>query len=155
MTALVIVITGVYQGAGDDVEGVTLTSEAYGTKIGWFPTVLAIAVILFAFSTMISWSYYGVKAANYLFGESDWVARGFQLVFCVFVVIGASLTLESIVGLMDSLIFLMALPNVLGLYALRPEIKASLDEYWTALHNGEMQTYAEEVESGVKRGPTG
>jgi AGCS family alanine or glycine:cation symporter len=147
VTASVIVITGVYEGAGDDVEGVSLTSEAFGTKIGWFPQVLSIAVILFAFSTMISWSYYAVKAANYLFGESTLVVRGTQLLFLLFVVAGASLTLENVVPLMDSLIFLMPLANVLGLFFLGSEVKQGLSEYWDALQSGEMKTYAQEQEA--------
>ncbi|HEX6257713.1 MAG TPA: alanine/glycine:cation symporter family protein [Euzebyales bacterium] len=143
-TALIIVITGVYEGAGDEVEGVSLTSEAFAQRIPWFPSVLAIAVILFAFSTMISWSYYGVKAANYLFGESTLVVRGFQIIFLIAVVVGASLALENVVPLMDALIFLMPLANVLGLFFYAKEIREDLREYWNAYQSGEMKTYAEE-----------
>jgi AGCS family alanine or glycine:cation symporter len=149
-TALIIVITGVYEGAGDEVEGVSLTSEAFAQRIPWFPSVLAIAVILFAFSTMISWSYYGVKAANYLFGESTLVVRGFQIVFLISVVVGASLALENVVPLMDALIFLMPLANILGLLFYAKEIRQDLREYWTAYQSGEMKTYAEEqAEAGA------
>jgi AGCS family alanine or glycine:cation symporter len=149
-TALIIVITGVYEGAGGDVEGVSLTSEAFAQRIPWFPVVLGIAVILFAFSTMISWSYYGVKAANYLFGESTLVVRSFQIIFLVFVVLGASLTLESVVPLMDSLIFLMPIANIIALIAYTPEIREDLRDYWNAYQSGEMKTYAEEqAEAGA------
>jgi len=149
-TAMIIVITGVYEGAGDDVEGVSLTSEAFAQRIPWFPVVLGIAVILFAFSTMISWSYYGVKAANYVFGESIVVVRTFQVVFLVFVVLGASLALESVVPLMDSLIFLMPIANIIALIAYTPEIREDLREYWNAYQAGEMKTYAEEqAEAGA------
>ncbi|MBW3605660.1 MAG: amino acid carrier protein [Actinobacteria bacterium] len=147
VTASVIVITGVYESAGENVEGVSLTSEAFGTKIGWFPQVLSVAVILFAFSTMISWSYYAVKAANYLFGESTMVVRLTQLLFLLFVVAGAALSLENVVPLMDALIFLMPLMNVLGLYVLGSEVKKGLAEYWDALQSGEMMTYAQEQEA--------
>lgn len=143
-TALIIVITGVYEGTGGEVEGVSLTSRAFAQRIPWFPSILAIAVILFAFSTMISWSYYGVKASNYLFGESTLVVRTFQVIFCMFVVLGASLTLESVVPLMDALIFLMPITNVLALLVYAPEIRQDLREYWDAYQSGEMKTYAEE-----------
>ena len=149
-TALIIVITGVYEGAGDEVQGVTLTSEAFAQRIPWFPNVLAVAVIMFAFSTMISWSYYGVKASNYLFGESTLVVRTFQVIFCIFVVLGALLTLESVVPLMDALIFLMPITNVLALLVYAPEIRQDLREYWHAYQSGEMKTYAEEqAEAGA------
>jgi AGCS family alanine or glycine:cation symporter len=143
-TASIIVITGVYEGAGGEVEGVTLTSEAFAQRFSWFPNILAIAVILFAFSTMISWSYYGVKASNYLFGESTAVVRTFQVVFCVMIVIGAALSLENVVPLMDSLIFLMPITNVLALLVYSNEVRDDLREYWTAYQSGEMRTYAEE-----------
>lgn len=140
-TALVIVISGVYENVGDDVEGVSLTSDAFETAFSWFPTVLAVAVILFAFSTMISWSYYGVQASNYLFGDTSKVDRGFQVVFCIFIVIGASLALESVVPLMDSLIFLMPLANLVGLYALASTIKRDLGDYWGRYERDEMPVH--------------
>jgi alanine or glycine:cation symporter, AGCS family len=143
-TASIIVITGVYEGTGGEVEGVTLTSEAFAQRFAWFPNILAIAVILFAFSTMISWSYYGVKASNYLFGESLLVERTFQVVFCIMVVVGAALALENVVPLMDSLIFLMPITNVLALLVYSTELREDLREYWNAYQGGEMKTYAEE-----------
>jgi AGCS family alanine or glycine:cation symporter len=93
---------------------------------------------------MISWSYYGVKASNYLFGESTAVVRTFQVVFCVMIVIGAALSLENVVPLMDSLIFLMPITNVLALLVYSNEVRDDLREYWTAYQSGEMRTYAEE-----------
>ena len=144
-TALVIVVTGVYESADESVVGVTLTSEAFAQRFDFFPNVLAVAVILFAFSTMISWSYYGVKAANYLFGESSVVVRTFQVVFCIFVVIGAPLALESIVPLMDALIFLMPLANLVALYVMAPEIKEDLTNYWNAYQDGTMDRYQQKA----------
>ena len=144
-TALVIVVTGVYESADESVVGVTLTSEAFAQRFDFFPNVLAVAVILFAFSTMISWSYYGVKAANYLFGESTVVVRTFQVVFCIFVVIGAPLALESIVPLMDALIFLMPLANLVALYVMAPEIKEDLTNYWNAYQDGTMDRYQQKA----------
>jgi AGCS family alanine or glycine:cation symporter len=146
VTASVIVITGVYEGA-EGIEGVSLTSEAFGSTISWFPQVLSIAVILFAFSTIISWSYYAVKAANYLFGESTIVVRGTQSLFLLFVVLGSALSLENVIPLMDALIFLMPIMNILGLYVLGSEVKKGLAEYWDAFQSGEMKTYAQEQEA--------
>jgi AGCS family alanine or glycine:cation symporter len=92
MTALVIVITGVYEQEG--AEGVALTSESFETVIPWFPAVLSVAVLLFAYSTMLAWSYYGAKATAYLFKESRRADLAFKLVFCLFVVVGSSTSLD-------------------------------------------------------------
>jgi AGCS family alanine or glycine:cation symporter len=146
VTASVIVITGVYEGA-EGIEGVSLTSEAFGSTISWFPQVLSIAVILFAFSTIISWSYYAVKASNYLFGESLLVVRTTQSLFLVFVVLGSALSLENVIPLMDALIFLMPIMIIVGLYVLGSEVKKGLAEYWDAFRSGEMKTYAQEQEA--------
>lgn len=151
VTASVIVITGVYEG-GEGAEGVSLTSEAFGSSISWFPQVLSVAVILFAFSTIISWSYYAVKASNYLFGESTIVVRSTQLLFLFFVVLGSALSLENVVPLMDALIFLMPVMNILGLYVLGSEVKKGLADYWDAFQSGEMQTYAQEQEAQAGAG---
>lgn len=128
VTALVIVISGAYID-GDGMEGVELTSRAFATSISWFPYVLSVTVFLFAYSTMISWSYYGLKCATYLFGERDVVEGSYKLIFCFFIVIGASAELSSIILFADSMIFAMAVPNIIGLYILAPEIKKDLKEY--------------------------
>ncbi len=137
VTASVIVVTGEYK-QGEGVEGIALTSRAFETVGSWFPVVLAVAVFLFAISTMISWSYYGVKGWTYLVGDSSIKVKGFQLFFLICSVIGATLTLDDIVGLMDSLLFLMALPNLVGLYVLAPKIKKRLAEYWEHLEQGDL-----------------
>ena len=92
----------------DGNTGVSLTSAAFGASISWFPYVLAVAVILFAFSTMISWSYYGLKAWTYMFGEGRNKEMVFKLMFCVFVVIGASMNLGPVIDFSDSMIFAMS-----------------------------------------------
>ncbi len=141
MTALIIVITGVYtQG---DLGGVQLTSAAFAANISWFPYILALAVILFAFSTMLSWSYYGVKATTYLFGEGAMKENIYKAIFCVFVVLGATISLDAVLAFSDSMIFLMSLPNVIGLYILAPEIKTALNSYWERIQSGEIKTQAE------------
>jgi len=140
MTAVIIVLTGVYKGAGA-ASGVELTSNAYSSVLTWFPYLLSLAVFLFAFSTMLAWSYYGEKSACYLFGESKAVSIGFKVVFCIFVVIGAASNLGAVVDFSDAMIFVMALPNVIGLYLLAPVVKRELDSYLARVKSGEIKSY--------------
>jgi AGCS family alanine or glycine:cation symporter len=140
MTALVIVITGSYT-TGGDMGGVELTSAAFASVFPWFPYVLVVAVVLFAFSTMLSWSYYGAKCWTYLFGESRSMDLLFKLIFCIFIVIGSSMTLGPVVDLSDSAIFAMAIANIIGLYILFPVVKADLRSYWSRLKSGEIKRY--------------
>lgn len=123
-TALVIIITGTY--ANQELQGVEITSAAFGSVISWFPLVLTVAVILFAFSTMISWSYYGVQAWSHLFGRSKKAELIYKLLFCLFVVIGSSLSMGSVFDFSDAMIFAMSVPNVIAMYILMPKVK---DEY--------------------------
>lgn len=156
MTALVIILTGVLvvdpatglytwdAEAGriattGGLTGVQLTSAAFESAISWFPYVLAVAVILFAFSTMISWSYYGVKAWTYLFGESKRAELAYNVMFCVFVVIGAAMNLGAVIDFADAAIFAMALINITGLYVLMPVVKQEMDSYWARLRSGEFR----------------
>ena len=135
ITALVIVTTGAYQGA-DGVEGVTLTSNAFSAGISWFPYVLAFAVFLFAYSTIITWSYYGEKALTFLCGENRIVRNAYKILFCLFVIIGASTDLSSIINFSDAMLLSMAIPNLIGMYLLAPEIKRDLKEYSAKLKGG-------------------
>ncbi|MDR4516276.1 MAG: alanine:cation symporter family protein [Nitrosomonas sp.] len=128
VTALVIVISGTYV-EGNGIEGVELTSRAFASGISWFPYVLAVTVFLFAYSTMISWSYYGLKCATYLFGEYDIVEHIYKMFFCLFIVIGSATQLSNIILFTDSMVFAMAIPNIIGLYMLAPEIKKDLQVY--------------------------
>ena len=141
MTALVIVITGAYANAPAGMGGVELTSAAFESAFSWFPYVLALAVILFAFSTMLSWSYYGAKSWTYLFGENRTMDLVFKLIFCTFIVIGASMSLGPVVDFSDSAIFAMAIANIIGLYMLFPLVKRDLDSYWSRLQTGEIKKY--------------
>jgi AGCS family alanine or glycine:cation symporter len=139
MTALTIVISGAWDDPdAPEIEGVSLTSRAFESVLPWFPTVLAVAVVLFAFSTMISWSYYGMKATSYLFGDNPAAEHGFKIIFCIFVVIGAALALKPVIGISDAMIFLMSLPNVLGLYLLARVLKREITQYRAKLHSGEI-----------------
>ena len=159
MTALVIIITqqlvqdpntGLYlldEGAAtiqtvDGNKGVALTSAAFSSAFGWFQYILAIAVILFAFSTMISWSYYGLKAWTFLFGEGKTTELVFKVIFCIFVVIGAAANLGPVIDFSDAAIFAMAVVNIIGLYFLMPIVKVELDSYLSRLKSGEITKFA-------------
>ena len=132
VTALVIVITGAYEGAGalnDNVEAVNLTSRAFAVSLPWFPNVLTLVVFLFAYSTMIAWFYYGLKALNFLVGDNVLIEVIYKLMFCACIIVGASASLKSILDFADAILFAMAIPNVIALYMLAPELKKDLKEY--------------------------
>ena len=140
MTALVIVISN-FDGSvmeygtkvGNDAQAVVATSGAFAATISWFPWVLMVAVILFAFSTMISWSYYGYQAWSYLFGRSKIQEYVYKILFCVFVVIGSAASLGSVVNFSDAMIFAMLVPNMIGLFFLAPKVKQELEKYLAAI----------------------
>jgi len=131
MTALVLIITGqlTVGAAISDEQGVILTAKALESGVSWFPYVLAVAVILFAFSSMISWSYYGYQAWSYLFGRNKRTGNIYKIIFCVFTVIGAAVTLGAVVNFSDALVFAMMIPNMIGLFLLAPKVKEELKRY--------------------------
>jgi AGCS family alanine or glycine:cation symporter len=142
MTALVIIITGVYDPNGEfatlvaNREGAALTSAAFGKVISWFPAVLSICVVLFAYSTMISWSYYGERCWTYLFGEN--YSMVYRILFVVFIVVGSVTSAAGILDFSDLLLLSMAFPNFIGLYLLSGKVKAALTEYLDKLKSGEL-----------------
>lgn len=127
MTALAIIVTGTYK--MESSEGIAITSAAFESAFPWFKMVLSVAVILFAFSTMISWSYYGAQAWSFLFGKSKFMEITYKVIFCFFVIIGASMNLSNVVDFSDAMIFAMSVPNVIGLYILLPLVKRELASY--------------------------
>ena len=135
MTALVLIITGSLTGTGpaNDAEAILMTSGAFGSAISWFPYVLTVAVVLFAFSTMISWSYYGFQGWAYLFGRSKKMEYLYKTIFCMFVIIGAAASLNSVIGFSDAMIFAMMVPNMVGLVILAPKVKEELAKYMKAI----------------------
>lgn len=139
MTALVIVITGRY--TGYDLEGAELTSSAFESTISWFPILLAVAVFLFAFSTMISWSYYGLKAWEYLFGSSKKMANIYKIFFLIFIVIGSSSTLSAVMDFSDMMILAMAFPNIIGLYLMSKEVKLDMKDYMERVKSGAIKRF--------------
>ncbi len=140
MTALVIVISGAYH---DETiqDGIALTSTAFATVIDWFPFLLAIAVILFAFSTLISWSYYGLKAWTYLLGESNAAVFSYKLIYCGFVVVGASANLGSVLAFSDAVLLGMSLPNLIGCYVLVPIVKRDMQSFINRIKKGKIEVY--------------
>jgi AGCS family alanine or glycine:cation symporter len=129
-TALVIVTTGYFEpGFGSELGGIEMTSAAFARNVGWSPYLLALAAALFALSTMISWSYYGQKGWTYLVGESRRSETSFNVIFCVFVALGASVKLDAVIRLSDALVFLICVPNILGLYVLAPVVRRHLEGY--------------------------
>jgi len=136
MTALVLVITGNVTAANsglNDADAILLTSGAFESVISWFPYVLTVAVVLFAFSTMISWSYYGYQGWAYLFGRSKNMEYVYKVLFCLFVIVGASISLGSVIGFSDAMIFAMMVPNMIGLVLLAPKVKEELNKYMKAI----------------------
>lgn len=136
MTALALIVTGAY--AQTDVAGVAMTNAAFRSVSPLLSSVLAIAVVLFAFSTMISYAYYGTRAVRYLLGPSELATNLFKLVFLSFVVIGASMSLGAVVNLSDALLFIASIPNIIGLYLLLPVVHRELESYWADFRAGRL-----------------
>ncbi|HAT70683.1 MULTISPECIES: alanine/glycine:cation symporter family protein [Croceibacter] len=137
MTALVIIITNFessFMEYGTPItEGVELTATAFDTVIPHFSIVLTIAVILFAFSTMISWSYYGMQGWKFLFGKGRITDLVYKFLFLMFVIVGASISLGSVIDFSDAMIFAMVVPNIIGVILLSPKIKKELKKYNKAI----------------------
>jgi len=133
LTSLVIVTTAIPNGLLEDgrgLEGIALTSAAFAHHISWAPYIIAIAALLFAFSTTIAWSYYGLKGWTYLFGEGVRTQMVFKMGFCAFVALGCMIQLTAVLDFSDAMVFLIAVPNIIGLYLYGPEIKRDLADYW-------------------------
>jgi len=136
LTAMVIITSGMHMNPGT-LEGTQLTSAAFATVSSWFPYLLLPTILLFAYTTIISWSYYGVKSFDFLVGdfvERKWkkriiATRIYQVVYLFFTVMGAVLHLSAVVDFSDMLILAMAVPNIIGLYILAPEVREALKMY--------------------------
>jgi AGCS family alanine or glycine:cation symporter len=148
MTALVIITfnsTGAFVYGGDGMggvmidgvmyEGAGITSQAFAQYIPYSDIFLTIAVVLFAVSTMISWSYYGLQSWKFLFGRGKAADMTYKILFLVFVIIGAAASMNSIWAFSDAMIFAMVFPNMIGLYFLFPIVKEQLNKYLEAIKN--------------------
>jgi alanine or glycine:cation symporter, AGCS family len=133
MTSLVLVISNirgnVFEYGVKVTKGVEVTSDAFAQSLSWFPYVLTVAVVLFAFSSMISWSYYGYQAWSFLFGRSKLVGNTYKILFCLFVIVGAASSLGSVIDFSDAMIFAMLVPNMIGLVILAPKVRDELKKY--------------------------
>lgn len=141
MTALVIIITGVYNDPAtlelrEASKGAALTSIAFATVSDWFPVILTVSVVLFAYSTMISWSYYGERCWAYLFGERTSLV--YRLMFLAFIIVASVASAANMLDFTDLLVLAMAFPNLIGLYLLSGKVRRMLDDYRAKLRSGEL-----------------
>jgi len=139
LSSLVIVTTAYPNGLMDHgLEGIALTSAAFAHHISWAPYPLAVAALLFAFSTSIAWSYYGLKGWTYLFGEGRVTQMVFKGIFCAFIALGCMIQLSAVLDFSDAMVFLIAVPNILGLYLFAPEVKREIQDYMRRLRADEV-----------------
>lgn len=152
LTALAIITTGMYkqENDGSDAAGVELTASAFGTVAGWFPVLLTICVVLFAFSTVLSYSYYGQKATDFLTGGSAVAQRIFQVVWILAIVVGASIGLESVVMFSDAMFFLMSVPNLLGIYFLAKILRQEILHHKVRADTGTLPEIPEDLQVGLR-----
>lgn len=140
MTALVLIFTG-YDVNPENLKGAALTSNAFASVFPWFDWILLIAIVLFAFSTMISWSYYGMKAWTYLFGEGKKKEYLYKGIFLVFIVIGSASSLDNVMTFSDLMVLGMAFPNILGLVFLSGEVREDMKDYMSRVKSGIIKKY--------------
>jgi AGCS family alanine or glycine:cation symporter len=131
ITALVVIVTGAYEPYlyAENIVGIEITSAAYASAFSWFPYILLVASTLFAFTTLVSWAFYGAQAAVYLFGDTKRVDVLFKLSLCLALSTGAAVSLSSIINFIDSMLFGMCIPNIIALYLLLPELRRDVKTY--------------------------
>jgi AGCS family alanine or glycine:cation symporter len=156
MTALTIVVANPASWAaareGEDIGGVTITSDAFETVLPWFPYVLTVAVLLFAISTVLTWGYYGLKAWTYLFGRSRTSETVYKALYTLFAVAGSLLTLQTLIELADAVLFMLAVINIVGLYLLAPVVKRELDSFLDFVRSRRTGGAAEQEREDAKTG---
>ena len=148
MTALVLVFTGYHEGS--DLQGAQLTSAAFGSVFSWFPYILMAAIFLFAFSTLVSFSYYGLKCFDYLvgdlferlFGSRVVAEHTYRVVFLSCIVIGSASSLDAVMAFSDMIVLCLAFPNTIGLYIMASEVKLDLDSYMRRVRSGQIARVA-------------
>jgi len=147
MTALVVILTGSYLGGTEALDaaiaakqGAVITSTAFGSVVSWFPTILGGAIFMFAFSTMISWSYYGERAWVYLFGSKTSIL--YKLIFLAFIIIATITDTGTMVDFSSILFLALAIPNIFGLLVMSGDVRKMLTEYQEKLKSGELDREA-------------
>lgn len=134
LSSLVILTTAIPQGLmGSELVGIELTSAAFAWHFSWAPYVIAVAALLFAFSSALAWSYYGLKGWSYLVGEGRLRAIFFQMIFCGFIALGCMLEIRAVLDFSDAMTFLIALPNILMLYLFAPMVRRDVSQYIAAI----------------------
>ncbi|MBR5303340.1 MAG: alanine:cation symporter family protein [Candidatus Gastranaerophilales bacterium] len=129
-TSFVIIFSGVLDNAHiGEISGIELASNAFGSVMSFLPILLSLIATLFALSTLISWAYYGQKAWTFMFGEGKKRVLAFNLIYCLFIVIGSVMNVKSIIDITDAMMIAMCIPNVIALYVLCPEVKKDLASY--------------------------
>jgi alanine or glycine:cation symporter, AGCS family len=128
LTALVIVVTGVYHTSASD--GIALTSDAFATVVPWFPVVLTVVAILFALSTVLAWGYYGEQAWTWLFTDARGSRYAYRAFLCIVLSVAPVFDRDQVTSIVDSLTFAGAIPNLIAVYLLLPELRADLASYW-------------------------
>ena len=147
MTALVVILTGSYLGGTEVLDtaiaskqGAVITSTAFGSVVSWFPTILGGAIFMFAFSTMISWAYYGERAWVYLFGSKTSIL--YKLIFLGFIIIATVVDTGIMVDFSSTLFLALAIPNLFGLIIMSGDVRSQLTEYLAKLKSGELDREA-------------
>ena len=128
-TSFAIVFSGACTHATKEISGIELASNAFQSVIPFFPIILSIIAVMFALSTLISWAYYGQKAWTFLFGEGKKRVLAFNLIYCLFIVIGSAMNVKSVIDITDAMMIALCVPNIIVLYILCPEIKRDLKSY--------------------------
>lgn len=136
MTALTILITGSHLNPG---EGVVMTSNAFATLGSFMPFLLMVAICVFAYSTVISWSYYGERATEYLFGHK--AIKFYRLVYVFVIILGPVMSISNVVDFADLMLLSMAFPNILVMMYLSGKVKVHVDDYLQRYQSGQMQKY--------------
>ena len=130
-TSFAIVFSGVLDHTVvGQISGIELASNAFQSVISFFPIILSVIAVLFAMSTLISWAYYGQKAWTFLLGEGKKRVMTFNIIYCLFIIIGSSMNISSILNITDAMMLAMCIPNIIVLYILAPEIKRDLKDYF-------------------------
>ena len=143
MTALAILITGANLDPSVQGKGVEMTALAFSSLGSFMPFLLTIAICIFAYSTIISWSYYGERATEYLFGESlgPMAIHTYRIVYVLLIIIGPVLSISNVVDFADLMLLSMAFPNILGMIYLHKQVKLKTDDYITRYQSGKMKKY--------------
>ncbi len=128
-TSFAIVFSGACTHAAKEISGIELASNAFQSVIPFFPIILSIIAVMFALSTLISWAYYGQKAWTFLFGEGKKRVLAFNLIYCLFIIIGSAMNVKSVIDITDAMMVALCVPNIIVLYILCPEIKRDLKSY--------------------------